>query len=127
MKKQEAVKTVTLTYDYFKVYANGHVAKCIHSEVVEVFGVTHEQCFIETEDGREVHPDLEKVIHPIIKHEKHVEKSNYHTVSWRESTRPAPWFEHYDGDEEETEEETDENGETVIEIDGTTGKIDIKE
>lgn len=127
MKNQEheQVITTTLTFDYFKADKSGLVARCVHTEVVEVFGYSHEQCFIETEHGREVHPELEKVLHPLIKHEKHVEKSSYHTVSWRESPRPASWFEHSDG--ADRDEDEDENGETVIEIDRKTGKFEVVE
>lgn len=104
MAEQEEVKTTQLTFDYFKADKSGNVARLVHTEVVDVFGVTHEECFIETEDGREVHPDLEKVIYPIIKHEKHCAKSDYHTVSWHESPRPAFWFEHVKDEETDGQE-----------------------
>ncbi len=123
MNEQNEVITTTLTFEYFKVNKAATVARLVHTEVVKVFGVSHEACFVETDDGREVHRDLEKEIYPMINHKKHCDKSDYHTVAWHESPRPAGWFEHIENDEAGDEED---DGERVIEIDRKTGKTEIR-
>ena len=100
MAEQETVKTTRLTFDYFKA-TDTNAARLVHTEVVEVFGVSHEDCFEVAEDGaKDLAPELAERIYPIIKHEKHCTKSDYHTVSWDESPRPAFWFEHPNDDED---------------------------
>ena len=106
MAEQEKVETTTLTFEYFK--AHGEIARCVHTEVVEVFGLTPEQCFVENEDGDlDLRPELENEIYPTIKHDKHCKATDYHTISHKVSDRPLWWFNHV-----KCEEET-EAGETV--------------
>lgn len=108
MEKQEVI-TTSLTFDYFKADKSARLARCIHTETVDVFGWTHEDCFIETENGREVRPELEAIIYPLIKHEKYCRKSNYHTVSWDEHKYPLDWFEKSGFVDEEDDELYTEN------------------
>lgn len=108
MAEQGAVKTTTLTFEYFKAIQGETIAHCVHTEVVEVFGVTPEECFVETDDGDlDLHPALAEEIYPVINHEKHCKKTDYHTISHKESDRPAWWFEHVKGETED--EETDDD------------------
>ena len=124
MAEQGRVETTTLTFEYFRAYEG--IARCVHTEVVEVFGLKPEQCFVVTEDGDlDLHPTLEKEIYPVIKHDEWEEKTHYHTISHRGSDRPAWWFEHVKHEEKSKDEET-EADETVIEIDRKTGKVDVR-
>lgn len=90
-KKQKVIPVTKLTFEYFK--AKNGIARVAHTEVVEVFGATNTDCFIEDKEGRALHPDLEEVIYPLIKHETYCKKTDYHTISWSESTRPESWVE----------------------------------
>ena len=112
MQGQEKVITTTLTFDYFKASKRGAFARCVHTSVVEVFGVAPESCFEEDENGeQDLREDLARVIYPFINHRRFCEKSDYHTVSWKESKRPKDWFERI--------EESDEGEAVSLPIDNT--------